>query len=99
MTVRLVVASEVEREIAEAADWYERRSPGLGLDFLRAAEVCLGTIRVAPARFPQVRGEARRALLRRYPYAMFYRVQGDVVQVLACLHTRRDPHRWRARFE
>lgn len=98
MTPRFVVAPAVEDEMAEAAGWYERRSPGLGLDFLRAAEVCLGEVRLAPERFPRVRGEARRALLRRFPYAIFYRVRGVLVEVLACTHTHRDPRRWQERF-
>jgi len=98
MTPRFVVAPEVEADIAEAASWYELRSAGLGLDFVRAAEVCLGAIRVAPERFPRVRGDARRALLRRYPYAMFYRARDDAIQVVACMHTRRDPRRWQARL-
>ena len=97
MTPVFVVRPAVEEEVADAAEWYERRANGLGLDFLRAVEVALSEVRAAPERFPRVLGEMRRALLRRYPYAVFYTAAADRIEVLACLHTRRDPHRWQSR--
>jgi hypothetical protein len=47
--------------------------------------------------FDLVHKEARRAMLRRFPYGVFFRVLSDRVQVIACLHTSRDPHRWQGR--
>jgi hypothetical protein len=52
-----------------------------------------------PERYPVVRGEARRALLRRFPYAVFFVATPDLVSVLACMHARRDPRRWQERSE
>jgi toxin ParE1/3/4 len=65
--------------------------------FLRAVDACLDTIEVAPLRFPMVHRDVRRALMRRIPYAVFFRVAGDQVIVLACIHTSRSPRRWRGR--
>jgi hypothetical protein len=39
----------------------------------------------------------RRALLGRFPYAVYYRLDSDIIDVIACLHTRRSPSRWRTR--
>jgi hypothetical protein len=39
----------------------------------------------------------RRALLRKFPYGVFYFVFDDTVVVLACFHTRRDPKDWQKR--
>ena len=41
--------------------------------------------------------EVRRALTRRFPYAVYYRMAGNKVVVLGILHTRRDPHEWQSR--
>ncbi len=46
-----------------------------------------------PLRHPCVLDEIRRVRLKRFPYALFYRVTGDTVAVIACLHHRRDPKR------
>jgi plasmid stabilization system protein ParE len=97
--VRLVVRDAAEADITEAARWYEQRSPGLGTEFLRAVDVTLTEIARMPERYPVVRGEARRALLRRFPYAVFFVATPDLVIVLACIHARRDPRRWQERSE
>jgi plasmid stabilization system protein ParE len=45
-----------------------------------------------PRRFPPVAGPIHRALLRRHPYAVFFRIRTKpVVVVLAVIHQRRDP--------
>ena len=52
-----------------------------------------------PERYPLVRGRARRALLRRFPYAVYFVATPELVSVFACLHARRDPRLWRERSE
>jgi toxin ParE1/3/4 len=97
--MRLVVREAAEADIVEAARWYERRSPGLGGEFLRAVDVTLAEIVRMPDRYPYVRGRARRALLRRFPYAVYFVATPEFVSVFACLHARRDPRHWRERNE
>jgi len=52
-----------------------------------------------PERYPLVRGSARRALLRRFPYAIYFVATPELVSVFACLHARRDPRHWQERSE
>jgi len=54
-------------------------------------------VSASPAAFPVIRNGVRRAMLRRFPYAVFFRVLPDLIQVIACFHTNRDPVRWRRR--
>lgn len=97
--MRLVVREAAEADIAEAASWYEQRSPGLGSEFLRMVDVALAEIARMPERYPVMRGRARRAILRHFPYAVFFVVRPDLVSVIACLHARRDPRHWQERSE
>jgi len=97
MTYQVIVRPEAAREIQEAFDWYEERSEGLGLEFLRAADVCLSSVRRNPESYPIIHGQVRRALLRRFPYALFYLVQEDAVVVVACFHIKRSPADWQRR--
>ena len=94
MTYKVIVRPEAEREIQEAFDWYEERDEGLGLEFLRAADACLSTVQRNPASSPIVHEQVRRALLRKFPYALFYLVREDTVVVLACFHAKRSPADW-----
>ena len=85
-------------DMIDAHDWYELKQQGLGAQF--SAEVGLQIERVAanPLHFPQVRGEVRRARLRRFPYALFFRDLADGIHVIACFHSSRDPLIWQKRI-
>ena len=97
MTYEILVRPEAEREIQEAFDWYEERGEGLGAEFLRAADACLSGVRRNPDAHQIVHGEARRALLRKFPYALFYLTREDTIVVLACFHVKRSPADWQRR--
>ena len=97
MTPRLVVRSAAEADIADAGLWYEERAAGLGTDFLRTVDVTLAEIQSMPKRFPRVHGDCRRALLRRFPSAIYFVPGAEMIQVVVCMHVRRDPRRWEER--
>jgi plasmid stabilization system protein ParE len=93
---RLFIRPEAEVEIAEAAHWYETQERGLGHEFLRAVRAA--GMRRNPSLYQTIIGEARRVLLRRFPYSIIYEVHGSHVVVLACFHSARDPQEWQARI-
>ena len=97
MTYKVVVRPEAAREIQEAFDWYEGRSEGLGLEFLRAADACLSGVQRNPSAFQPLHEQVRRALLRKFPYALFYLLSDDTIVVVACFHIRRSPADWQRR--
>jgi plasmid stabilization system protein ParE len=93
MNRTLVVEPEAEAEIASAAAWYELRSPSVRVGFLRAVDRALSFIRQNPSQYQIIYRHTRRAVLRRYPYALLYTASDSEVIVIACLDTRRDPER------
>lgn len=97
--MRLVVGAAAEADVLDAARWYELRSPGLGREFLRAVDAALADIAAMPERYPIVHGEARRALLHRFPYGVYFVLTPGLVSVIACMHARRDPRRWQERTD
>ncbi|MGI8991542.1 MAG: hypothetical protein ACR2I2_18420 [Bryobacteraceae bacterium] len=42
-------------------------------------------------------GLERRALLRRFPYTLFFTIEGNTLLVIACFHASRDPRQWQQR--
>ena len=91
MKLALSFIPQAERDISDAYQWYEERSPGLGGEFLRALDVCFASIERNPLAYPAVHKELRRALVKRFPYAIFYAVHEGRLAVLACFHGKRDP--------
>ncbi|MDP2956388.1 MAG: type II toxin-antitoxin system RelE/ParE family toxin [Longimicrobiales bacterium] len=95
-SLRLVFAPEARLDILAARTWYEEQSPGLGWEFSRAVEAATAALLRFPKSFPQVHGEVRKAVLRRFPYSLLYVLEGDDLTVLGCFHQRRNPHSWQA---
>lgn len=97
MTPRLLFRPQARAELLGAQAWYEQHVPGLGAEFaLAVAAATVGVVRF-PLAYPVVHGEVRKAVLRRFPYALLYVVEAEAVVVLACYHHRRDPEGWRSR--
>ena len=95
---RLVSDPRADIDIEAAFEWYERERPGLGLDFVDELRAAYGRIVDGPLKYPQLRSNIRRALLKRFPYAVFFAVEGEIIVVLAVLHTSRDPAEWQRRL-
>ncbi len=84
-------------EAREAQDWYEAGAVGLGARFRSELNHAVQRLSVNPFQFPVVFADIRRGLLRRFPYALFFRIADDAVFVMACFHSSRDPRIWQAR--
>jgi len=97
MTFTIRLRAEAENDVQEAAVWYESQRLRLGHDFLDAVEASFNRISENPLQFPVLHRGTRRALLSRFPFGVFFRVNGQTIIVLAVLHASRNPSRWRDR--
>jgi len=84
-----------EAELVAAQTWYDERAAGLGDRFFFAVDGVVSRIGGNAVQFPLIRGELRRALVPRFPYALFFRVEDERAYVVACAHTSRAPFYWR----
>ena len=95
VTRQIIVRPEAEAEVQQAFDWYQEQSEGLGLEFLRAIEACLFAITRDPFAYLVVKvPNIRRALIRRFPYALFYLVDDEAIVVIAVFNVKRRPIDW-----
>jgi plasmid stabilization system protein ParE len=93
------LSAEAAEELEAAADWYEKRQPGLGLVFLDAVEAALAYLADWPVSGAPVltTAGARRTPVSRFPYHLPYVLLDDHVRVLAVAHDHRRPGYWRSR--
>lgn len=98
MTVEVRLRPEAEQDLADAARWYEEQWPGLGQEFLDEALATFSAIAERPLASTAVYGSLRRALLHRFPFGVFYVVDGDGAVVVGVLHGSRHPRRWKSRL-
>ncbi len=94
---RLVAEPRDDLDLAAAFDWYENEEAGLGQKFLEELRTTYDRIADGPLAYRDLRAGIRRALLRRFPYAVYFAVEGNVVVVLAVLYVARDPAQWQRR--
>jgi len=88
---------EANAELDEVVGYYEKQSPGLGLDLRKEVEAAVQKIRVAPLRWSLYSKRTRRFLIRRFPYLIIFRELADKILIIAVAHGRRRPGYWHDR--
>jgi plasmid stabilization system protein ParE len=88
---------EADADLAEARQWYAHQRENLDIEFMARIDDALSRIVRNPNLYPIVHRTLRRAVVRRFPFAVFYEAAVDEIQVIAVFHSRRDPERWKAR--
>jgi plasmid stabilization system protein ParE len=83
--------------VRQICGWYREQHADLVPEFRRSLDACLARIARDPAAYPTVFGPIRRALLRRFPYCVFYILEPQEVVVIGVFHGRRDPATWQSR--
>ena len=95
MTIRLT--PEAEADLTDAYAWYRDRGESLASEFLASFESVLEALDRHPESSPEIHNQVRRALMRRFPYAVFYVLGPDGPIVLGIFHARRNPMKWKRR--
>ena len=98
VTFPVIFTPHARAELIDAQEWYENEVPGLGRRFRAEVEAVIELASANPRQFPVIHKSIRRALLRRFPYAMMFVIEADEsLTVIACFHGSRDPAHWRER--
>ena len=88
---------EAEAEIQSAAAWYASRSPAAAIGLANELDRVMEMLEQFPELQPLYDDRHRFAVLRRYPYSVVYRVEGDRIRVVAFAHSRRSTGYWQGR--
>ncbi len=95
MTYSLHFLPAVEGDVLSGRTWYENKACGLGEEFLRVFYASCEELARSPQVYAKIHRDFRRRLLRRFPYAIYYRIAGEGVVVFGLFHCARDPRRLR----
>ncbi len=93
----MIFKAEATQDILEAVRWYEDRRAGLGRQLALSFQRVFDQIQRMPELHRVVHGNVRRAVLRDYPYCVYYRIDPGEVVILAVMHSKRDPQLWKSR--
>lgn len=85
-------------EFVEAAGHYGIIDPDLGEQFIAAVEVAVTRIRATPKLHRKFDGAARKVRIERFPYAVIYWLDQQIIRIVAVMHLHRDPGYWKNRI-
>jgi toxin ParE1/3/4 len=92
MKLRILAAAEIEVELAY--DYYELQWSGLGRRIIAEVRDALEGILTFPEAHPILDASHRRRNLKKFPYAVFYRIEHDENVFVAFFHQHSDPQKW-----
>jgi toxin ParE1/3/4 len=96
MPLELEVLLPAQMDVSNAQDWYEDATPGLGEafseEFLTALALLADMPGIGSRRFAHLyaRIDLRCWSLDRFPFRIFYAVQGNTLRVYRVYHERRN---------
>lgn len=98
MSRSILFSPVAQSEFEAAIVWYNDELPSLGDEFEDEVNLVLKRIAKQPEHFPKVSRLVRKALLHRFPYAIFFTETDELVGIVAVYHGARNPAELRKRF-
>lgn len=92
MLYKLIFHDELDFDIANAFQWYENQSVGLGDRFVENYWAAVDILRKSPLGFQIYRAPYRKVSINRFPYGVFYYVENEQVMITGVFHSARDPN-------
>ncbi len=87
--MRIAISEAAERDLIDGYRFYERQSAGLGDYFVDSVFADMQSLRLYAGIHAQSFGY-HRLLTRRFPFAVYYRVEDGLARIYAVLDCRRD---------
>ena len=84
-------------ELLYARSWYESQAQGLGERFLEEIERAIDAVQQNPTTWAAYSQGTRRFLVHRFPFAIVYKYEEQLVTVVAIVHLKRKPDYWQHR--
>ncbi len=97
MTALLELRPEAVADITSSFLYYESQRLGLGQAFEEELGHVLDLLLEMPEMGPVAYRQLRRILLKRFPFAIYYRTDTIVVEVRGVIHTSQAASQWRGR--
>ena len=99
MRYEVRIRPEAERDVRKAFSWYESQRHGLGRELVAELDTIYERLSENPYLYADIHSGVRRAVVRRFPYAVFYLVAETEVRVLAVIDMARNPAVWERRTD
>jgi len=97
-SLKLIINPFAELDLQVAYEWYDLKKEGLGKEFLNEVEITLDRVHQNPHQFQKIKKQIRMAVVKHFPFGVFYFVKNDVINVFAIFHFSRNPQNLKKRL-
>jgi toxin ParE1/3/4 len=96
---RVEFLKSAKLDIQHAYKWYNSQKENLGHEFLSELDDLQIQIKSNPKQFPKIRKVIRKAVLKRFPYSIYFIIQSNIIKIFAVFHNSRNPIIWKQRIK
>ena len=96
---KIVITSIAEEDIQTGNSWYELQQSELGIEFVEAIEKTIKNLQPNPRQFALIYKGIRRAVVKRFPFGIYYFIKDDLINIFAVVHFSRNPIIWKKRIK
>lgn len=89
--MKIIYTDRAKQELARAFEWYESHQNSLGFEFLNAVETSISSFSSFPELYAVCYAQFRRCVIKRFPYSLFYTLEGQDVVIHAVFNNKQDP--------
>jgi hypothetical protein len=91
--VRIEILDSAQDDLISGRTFYESQRPGLGAYFLDSLFSDIESLLLFAGIHPIYFDRYYRLLSKRFPFAIYYRTEGDLIRIYGILDCRQDPAR------
>jgi len=89
--VKIRILDAASQDLIDGARFYEKQEAGLGGYFIDSLFSDIDSLQVYAGIHPLFFGDYHRMLAKRFPFAVYYKVAGNIISIHAVLDCRRNP--------
>jgi len=97
MIYKYILSTFAELDLDAIQEWYALHEESLFIKFDKEFSACLKQIEENPLQFPVIHNNIRKAVLKRFPFSVFFNIKDERVFVLSVIHHKRNPKVWKQR--
>ncbi len=90
---KIIFKEDVSEEIAAAYEWYEKKSFGLGEEFLNSVEKTLSSLQKNPKYYSFIHRSKRKIVVKGYPYKIIYEIFIEEILIYGLKHFKQNDYK------
>ena len=96
--MKIKISPFAEQDLDMTVEWYNFQSDGIGNEFAYVISEMFERIKTNPLQFPKDYGKMRKAVIKRFPYSVFFVVKDEVAFIFGIFSASRNPNIMKNRY-